>query len=53
MLRKRINRILRLCRIGRVAGGAPTPGPPSGSGLLLEDGVSFLLLESGFFLLLE
>lgn len=28
-------------------------GPAAGDGLLLEDGVSFLLLESGDFLLLE
>jgi hypothetical protein len=40
--------------MGRVAGGAPTPGPPSGSGLLLEGAaVAFLLLEDGSFLLLE
>lgn len=41
-------------RIGRVGGGGSGFGPSSGSGLLLEDGVSFLLLEDGVsFLLLE
>ena len=28
-------------------------GPPTGSGLLLEDGVSFLLLETNDYILLE
>lgn len=37
----------------RGVGGATTPGPASGDGLLLEDGSSFLLLEDGSFLLLE
>ena len=54
MLRKRTLRIIRVCRLGRVTGGSPSPGPASGSGLLLEGvPVAFLLLEDGFFLLLE
>lgn len=36
-----------------VFAGSGVPGPSSGDGLLLEDGTSFLLLEDGFFLLLE
>jgi hypothetical protein len=35
---------------GAVSGGS---GPAAGDGLLLEDGTSFLLLETGDFLLLE
>ena len=34
-------------------GAQPEAGPAAGSGLLLEDGVSFLLLEDGGNLLLE
>lgn len=35
------------------AGSVNAPGPAAGSGLLLEDGASFLLLEDGAFILQE
>ena len=33
--------------------GSSGSGPSSGDGLLLEDGLSFVLLETGDFILLE
>lgn len=36
-----------------MVGPAGAAGPATGDGILLEDGLSFLLMEDGSFLLLE
>ena len=47
--------VLRLwVRLNRyIGGGGSGPPPPVDNGLLLEDNVSFILLEDGTYLLLE
>lgn len=42
-----------LSGLSGLVGAGSDPGPAVGDGLFLEDGTSFLLLETGDFILLE